>query len=72
MILATSPNSPAGQSTMSSIGEEMKSNPPAVLNSTRRKFGVDRARKQRTAILLSKARSAGVKIPSSSPQSFSK
>lgn len=57
---------------MSAIGSELKENPPAVVNATRRKFGVDRSRKQRTAILLSKARQAGVKIPSASPQSFSK
>ena len=70
--MSTTPNSPQGKSTIGAISDEMKTNPPAILNSTRRKFGVDRSRKQRTAILLSKARSAGVKIPSSSPQSFSK
>ena len=59
-------------STLSAIGNEMKANPPAILNSTRRKFGVQRAQKQRTAILLSKAREAGVKIPSSNPAKFSK
>ena len=58
--MSATPNSPQGKSTLSSIGDEMKANPPAVLNSTRRKFGVDRSRKQRTAILLSKARQAGV------------
>jgi hypothetical protein len=57
---------------LEAIGHEMKVNPPAVVNATRRKFGADRAEKQRKAILLSKARSAGVKIPSASPQSFSK
>ncbi len=59
-------------STLSAIGSEMKANPPAILNATRRKFGVARAEKQRKAILLSKGRAAGVKIPSASPQSFSK
>jgi len=59
-------------STLEAIGSEMKVNPPAILNATRRKFGVQRAEKQRKAILLSKARSAGVKIPSASPKSFSK
>ena len=49
--------------TLEAIGHEMKTNPPAILNATRRKFGVDRAEKQRKAILLSKARAAGVKIP---------
>ena len=50
-------------STLDAIGKEMKANPPAILNQTRRKFGVERAEKQRKAILLSKARAAGVKIP---------
>lgn len=50
-------------STLSAIGEEMRENPPAIVNATRRKFGVARAEKQRRAILLSKARQAGVKIP---------
>lgn len=70
--MGTSPSSPQGKSTLSDIGDELKTNPPAILNSTRRKFGVDRSKKQRTAILLSKARDAGVKIPTSSPKSFSK
>jgi len=52
------------KSTLSTIGQEMKSNPPSILRATRRKFGVARAAKQKTAILLSKARQAGVKIPS--------
>jgi len=58
--------------TLSTIGSELKSNPPAVLRATRRKFGVNsvKASKQRTAILLSKARQAGVKIPSYSPSKF--
>jgi len=59
-------------STMSAIGAELKANPPAIVNSTRRKFGAARAQKQKTAILLSKARQAGVKIPSASPGKFSK
>lgn len=59
-------------STLEAIGSEMKQNPPAILNATRRKFGVARADKQRTAILLSKARQAGVKIPSYSPSKMSK
>lgn len=57
---------------LETIGHEMKVRPPAILNATRRKFGAARAEKQRKAILLSKARSAGVKIPSSSPKQFSK
>lgn len=54
---------------LEAIGHEMKVNPPAILNATRRKFGVARAKKQRTAILLSKARKAGVSIPKYSPGS---
>lgn len=57
---------------LEAIGHEMKVNPPAILNATRRKFGAAEAEKQRKAILLSKARAAGVKIPSASPKSFSK
>ncbi len=37
-------------------GHEMKVNPPAVLAHTAKKFGRAQARKQRTAILLAKAR----------------
>lgn len=51
------------KSTLSAIGSELKANPPAIVNATRRKFGAARAGKQKTAILLSKARAAGVKIP---------
>jgi len=49
--------------TLEAIGHELKVSPPAIINSTRRKFGAARAAKQKTAILLSKARKAGVKIP---------
>ena len=49
--------------TLEAIGHELKVSPPAIINSTRRKFGAARAAKQKTAILLSKARRAGVKIP---------
>jgi len=59
-------------STLEAIGHELKTNPPAVVNATRRKFGAQRAQKQNTAILLSKARRAGVKIPSYSPKTMSK
>jgi len=37
-------------------GKEVKENPPAILAHTARKFGRARARKQKTAIILSKAR----------------
>lgn len=62
----------ADSGALEAIGQELKTNPPAILNSTRRKFGAARAEKQRKAILLSKARQAGVKLPSASPKSFSK
>lgn len=44
-------------------GRELKSNPPKVLKSTMRKKGPEAANKQRVAIMLSKARSAGADIP---------
>lgn len=43
------------------VGEEMKANPPKILAKTRRKKGKKAANKQRTAILLSKARKAGAR-----------
>ena len=46
-----------------SVGQELKRNPPRILNRTAAKFGAARARRQRTAILLSKARRAGARIP---------
>jgi hypothetical protein len=58
-------------STLESIGHELKVNPPAVVKSTQRKFGAERARSQNVAIMLNKARRAGVKIPSYSPKSMS-
>ena len=45
------------------IGKELKDNPPSILEKTRRKKGVEGAEKQRVAILLSKARERGAKIP---------
>lgn len=60
------------QDTLSAIGKELRDNPPAIVNATKRKFGAARAAKQNTAILLSKARRAGVKVPSYSPKSMSK
>ena len=72
MANGVSPSSTSGQDTLSAIGKELKQNPPAVVNATRRKFGVAKSEKQRTAILLSKGRAAGVAIPSASPKNFSK
>jgi len=51
-------------SILSSVGSELKENPPAILASTRRKFGAARADSQRKAILLSKSRKMGAKLPS--------
>jgi hypothetical protein len=50
------------RSILESVGKELKSNPPSVLNKTRRKKGAKTANKQRVAILLSKARSKGARI----------
>ena len=62
----------ADSDKLEAIGKELKTSPPAIVNATKRKFGAARAQKQNTAILLSKARRAGVKIPSYSPKSMSK
>lgn len=45
-----------GRARLRSIGQELKDNPPKVLEKTRRKKGAKAANKQRVAILLSKAR----------------
>ncbi len=37
------------------VGKEIKNNPPKILEHTREKFGAADAKKQRIAILLSKA-----------------
>lgn len=47
---------------LSSVGRELKRNPPSILAKTRRKKGPAAARRQKTAILLSKARRAGARI----------
>lgn len=46
-----------------SVGRELRDNPPKQLAKTARKFGSERAAKQRVAILLSKSRKAGARIP---------
>jgi hypothetical protein len=48
---------------LESVGHELKVNPPKQLARTRRKFGAETAARQKTAILLSKARKAGASIP---------
>lgn len=49
--------------TLQSIGHELKENPPKILAQTKRKYGAGRAKKQRVAIMLSKARRVGVHVP---------
>jgi hypothetical protein len=51
------------EKTLQSVGKELRDNPPTVLVSTKRKFGAARAESQRRAILLSKARRMGARIP---------
>jgi hypothetical protein len=53
----------ADTSILESIGKELKNNPPKVFANTAKKFGVVRAKRQKTAILLSKARKAGANVP---------
>lgn len=48
---------------LSSVGAELRDNPPAILAKTRRKKGKAAAEEQRTAILLNKARRRGASIP---------
>lgn len=55
---------------LQSVGSELKENPPKQLARTAAKYGPQRAQKQRVAILLSKARRAGAKIPSVKGQSY--
>lgn len=50
-------------SKIEEAGREIKENPPRVLAKTRRKKGAKAAERQRRAIMLSKARRAGAKIP---------
>lgn len=50
------------RSKLRAIGHELKVNPPRQLAKTKRKFGAKDANKQRVAILLSKARKAGVPV----------
>ena len=54
-----------GRSTdiVDSVGKELKADPPKQLAATAAKFGQAKANKQRVAILLSKSRGMGAKIP---------
>jgi len=51
------------RSKLRAIGHELKENPPRILAKTRKKSGAKQANKQRVAILLSKARKSGARIP---------
>lgn len=59
-------NSGKDANILASIGTEMKSTPPSQLARTTQKYGPARAKKQKVAILLSKARKAGAGIPGAS------
>lgn len=48
---------------LNSVGKELRDDPPSVLEKTAKKFGKQRANKQRVAILLSKSRRLGAKVP---------
>lgn len=50
------------QSILKRVGHEIKTNPPRILAKTAKKKGAAAAKKQKVAILLSKARKAGAKI----------
>jgi len=49
--------------TLHRIGRELRDNPPRIVEKTRREKGPEAAEKQRRAILLSKSRRAGARIP---------
>lgn len=51
------------QKILHRVGKEIKEKPPRVLAKTKKKFGAERAERQRKAILLAKARKAGASIP---------
>ena len=51
-----------GAAIIAGVGHELKRNPPKVLAKTRRRKGARTANRQRTAILLSKARDRGANV----------
>lgn len=55
-------NSTPSKSALRAAGHELKVNPPKQLARTARKFGVADAKRQRTAIMFSKARKSEGKI----------
>jgi len=48
---------------LENVGKELKNNPPSILEKTRRRRGAKAAERQRVAILLSKARKRGARVP---------
>ena len=62
-------NNKNSNGVVDSAFQEVNANPPSILKSTAKKFGIARAKKQQVAIALSKARKAGAKLPSPSLKS---
>lgn len=58
-----SPKSPTGRRKVEAAFREVHADEPGIVAKTRRKKGARAAERQRTAIALSKARQAGVRIP---------
>ena len=58
-----SPKSKKGRAKVKDAFDEVTKNEPAIVAATRRKKGATAAGRQKTAIALSKARRAGVRIP---------
>ncbi len=55
-----------------SVGKELKENEPSIVSRTREKYGPQRSRKQKIAIMLSKSRKLGAKgiAPQKGPNLF--
>jgi hypothetical protein len=53
---------PKSRRILQSVGHELKHDEPSIVGHTRRKFGPERAKRQKTAILLSKSRDRGARI----------
>ena len=51
------------QKLLEQAGKEVKMREPKIVGHTRAKFGEEREQRQKTAIILSKARAQGAKIP---------
>ena len=51
------------QRIITSVGREIKKDEPGIIGKTRKKFGAKRALAQKRAILLSKARRRGARLP---------